>query len=515
MIRTLTNIKLRASTAMTAAVDNGKELSFRELEERSEAIAVFLAREYARGEAVCIWGDKENDMLVFIIACMKSGHPYVVLSSYFPESRVLQITDVIHPCTVLCAAEDPPVIENCRAFLPEDIDRMVTENSRLPAGEENRLKAEDILTYFFTSGSTGLPKCVPATVAAATNMAEGYGVITEKYLEEDLKHIEEKQMISLNIASYAFCSSIDVILNNCGRFGMILYAVSHEQSNEYETLYELIKKANPHTFDCTPQFLSMCLTDPEFNQETLSNLRMLSVGGENLSRRIGLEYFTKFPDVALGNGYGATEMCAGPMWCDVTPELLEKYDVMPIGTPIAGSECFITDEDGNVIAGDGVEGELVVRGNTIAPGYLNDPERTAAVFRIDESGAVCYHTNDIVKRLDGQYFYVGRKDNMVKVGGYRVEIDEVETYISGIEGVIQSAVVPVEKEGRTVMLAAYILMKEKPASVVEGIKKVRKELLGQLQPYMVPQRIKFVTELPYNANGKIDRALLKKQSALS
>jgi len=290
--------------------------------------------------------------------------------------------------------------------------------------------------------------------------------------------------------------------------------VSHEQSSEYETLYNYIKKVNPYTFDCSPQFLSMCLTDPEFNENTLTNLRMLSVGGENLSRRIGLDYMKSFPNVPLCNGYGATEMCAGPMWCTVTREMLEKYDVMPIGTPVAGSDCYIVDDEGNVVTEDGVVGELVVTGNCLAPGYLNDPERTAKVFRKNAAGEVCYHTNDLVSRYDGQYFYVGRKDNLVKVGGYRVEIEEVEEYISRIEEVEQCAVVPVTKEGRTVMLAAYIVLREKPSSVIAQIKKIRHELLEELQPYMVPQKIKFMDALPQNANGKVDRALLKAQSVI-
>ena len=92
--------------------------------------------------------------------------------------------------------------------------------------------------------------------------------------------------------------------------------------------------------------------------------------------------------------------------------------------------------------------------------------------------------------------------------------EEVEEYISRLSNVQSCAVVPVTKEGRTVMLAAYIVLKEKAGSVILQIKEIRHALLQQMQPYMVPQKIKFLEELPLNANGKVDRALLKAQSVI-
>jgi len=156
----------------------------------------------------------------------------------------------------------------------------------------------------------------------------------------------------------------------------------------------------------------------------------------------------------------------------------------------------------------------VIVSDMITDGYYKDPQRTASSFFVEADGTRGYHTRDMAWTMNGLVYYVGRADNMVKVGGYRIEIEEVERHLSQVSIISNCAVAPVEKDQRTLMLAAYVVLKPDAGKGIQSTMAIKKEMAQWVQRYMIPQKIVFLDELPYNSNGKIDRKLLKDMSKI-
>ena len=125
-----------------------------------------------------------------------------------------------------------------------------------------------------------------------------------------------------------------------------------------------------------------------------------------------------------------------------------------------------------------------------------------------------FHTRDLVRKEGKLYYYIGRLDNQVKVGGYRVEIEEVERHLSRVDCVAQCAVAPATQDGRVLMLVAYVVLKPHEKKGISTTVSIKKALAEMVQPYMIPQKIVFLDALPRNTNGKIDRPRLKEMSVV-
>jgi acyl-coenzyme A synthetase/AMP-(fatty) acid ligase len=207
------------------------------------------------------------------------------------------------------------------------------------------------------------------------------------------------------------------------------------------------------------------------------------------------------PGISVINGYGPTEnttfTCCHVMTVDNRP-----VETVPIGRPIGGTQVQILDSDLQPVA-DGCEGELFAGGRGVALGYLDAPEATRAAFLPDPSGhGLLYRTGDIVRRRgDGPIEFLGRRDRLTKIRGYRVSVDEVQAVIARLPGVEECVVKVREDAAGEKYLAAVIQARDEPPDMPAF---VRTELRKQVPPYMIPDTITVCAQLPLNANGKVD-----------
>lgn len=290
--------------------------------------------------------------------------------------------------------------------------------------------------------------------------------------------------------------------------GGTLYAVDRETAQNFPKLMSLIYKVEPNYLDCTPSFIDLCMQNEKFGSETLPSMKFISIGGEPLTSRIAETALKRFYKADIINGYGATETTIGTIWCKVTEDMLNTDGPLPIGYTKEGSYVLVVDENRKPVP-DGTPGELVIVSELISQGYINEPEKTAAAFFVDENGKRGYYTGDIVrKEPDGLIYYMGRSNNMLKIGGYRVELEEVELYLNGVEGVNKAVVVPVYDGERAIMLAAFVIMESGYPKGLAAVGRIKKSLRDLLPTYMVPQKILFVDDLPKNNNDKLDRSAL-------
>jgi acyl-coenzyme A synthetase/AMP-(fatty) acid ligase len=207
------------------------------------------------------------------------------------------------------------------------------------------------------------------------------------------------------------------------------------------------------------------------------------------------------PEVKFANMYGSTE--TDMVICWPVPESGMQSGSIPLGYPCAGSEIFILKEDG-AHAGDGEIGGICVSGPCLALGYYQDKEKTKAGFTqnpLSGCRGTIYHTGDLGEMRDGLIYFHGRRDHQFKHLGYRIEAGEIEACAEKFPG-IKSACVLYDAEKRQI-----VLMYEEERKI-DGLA-FRRGLTQNLPVYMVPTRYIVLDRMPYNANGKKDRVLLK------
>lgn len=491
-------VRTLAATDRVAAVKEGIALTFRELEFRSNALAAYLLETHPGHTPIILWGDKEHDMLCAILAALKIGRPYVVIPDYYPPLRVKLILNSCCPDVILNIGAASFPVEHACIYTASDINSIVSAYAGRCADPSFTVAAQDLVCIFYTSGSTGSPKgvCVSReNIEAFTQWWHGYcdgGIAAPRMM---------------NIASYAFADSVMTIYTLMGSMGATLYAADHAMQQDYKTLLQYILQVDPHYMDCTPSFANLCLKDPRFSSQGLPSMYMLSLGGETLNASIAETLLDRFPRVKVVNAYGATETTIGSTACVITREMIRADQPVSIGTASYNSKVYVVDESGNQLP-DGRIGELIIASDMIAMGYYKDPQRTAQAFFTDENALRAFHTHDLAWKQNDHFYCIGRMDNVVKVGGYRVDLGEVEQYLAKADPVQECAVVPVKDGGQVILTCAYIVLKPNYTKGLRTTAAIKTQLRQWLQDYMIPQKLLYLDALVYTATGKIDRQRL-------
>ncbi|KAK5797452.1 hypothetical protein VI817_003743 [Penicillium citrinum] len=235
-----------------------------------------------------------------------------------------------------------------------------------------------------------------------------------------------------------------------------------------------------------------------------SQLKLCFIGGEAANITAIGTIFKHGPPQQLINAYGPTECCIFCLAHQVTQEDIENRTVS-IGIPIGRTLAYICDDTGKLVD-DGEEGELWIGGAGVSPGYLNDPEKNEKAFaymQTDQGDQRFYRTGDIVKkRPDGQIDYVGRQDHQVKVRGYRIELEAVESAMLRTGQFSEAAALKVEASGGagSILVAFAVPASSKPHAVISAIDSLK----SMLPAYMVPQ-IELIPKMPLNNHAKVDR----------
>ncbi len=331
----------------------------------------------------------------------------------------------------------------------------------------------------YTSGSTGRPK----GVVHSWNSLNRINYASVLYPDMDVK-----QVIGLN-ASFAFVA-FAIFFNMSLTRGFICHIVPTHVVKNGEKLMKYYYDHKITTAFLTPTLLRNVHIDSPY-------LKSVICGGEQLNNISPKQY-------KIFNMYGASEI--GLVTCfDVD----KPYQNSPIGDPINGCEFVLANENGEIDQSL-TEGEICVI-TPYASTYLGDLEKTARTFVKMPDGRILYHSGDVVRRDEnGNYFYVCRKDWMVKINGQRVETLEVENVIKEIDGVENVAVKSfVDDDGQN-YIVAYFVKKAGPTEISEV--QIRKDLVKKVPPYMVPRFFVKMKALPLTASGKLDRVSLEPPS---
>ncbi len=472
-------------------------LTYRELDERSNRLARFLAAEgVSEEDAVGLAFERSVEMIVSMLAVTKSGACYVPLDATYPEERLRFMIEDSRLSLVLTEERLLPRLPSDRCAV-RSLDRVRDQIDRKSSQPlESAASAESLAYVMYTSGSTGRPKGVevPQRAVARLLMGSSYAALGP---EETI----------LQLAPFAFDASTFEIwgaLLHGGR--LVMYPEKHPEAIELERF--LSEKA----------VTTLWLTGALFNAivderpRALASVRQVVAGGEALSVAHLRRAQESCPETRFVNGYGPTEgttfTCCYPI-----PDLSEReWASIPIGAPIANTRVRVLDEKLNV-APPGVPGELYIGGDGLARGYRNRPELTAERFVPDpwpeknDAGARLYRTGDRVRWLkDGTLEFLSRIDSQVKLRGFRVEPGEVEAALREIDVVSEAAVVVRETGAGDRRLVAYWVASD--ASVTGDAGELRLRLSRRLPDYMIPASFVRLDTLPLTPSGKLDRLAL-------
>ena len=474
-----------ANPTVTAVADKEKILSYRELDSITDIIAANLIRRGLKpgdGAAFCL--NRSWKTTALILGILKAGGHYIPIDSLSPLPRILSMIAVGKPAFL--------VVDG--AGLPSSAGKQFHFASLL-AGAPGGFSPPEIggatPAYInFTSGSTGTPKAVVIPHVAVLSLACGVSYL-------DLP----AGFAFLNMSNIAFDAStfeIFVPLLNGGT--CVMY---RENVPEVKTLPAFLEeKKVTHAWMTSSLFNWVVETDAE----ALRGLKELWIGGDVVSGKHVDMAYKACPDLQLVNGYGPTE-CTTFSLCYKIPRPVDLSENVPIGLPIDRTICLVVDERLDPVP-EGEVGELLLGGPRLALGYKGDVESTSKYFvelasPADGARIRYFKTGDKVRVAKGLYDFIGRKDNLVKLRGFRIELEEIEAALRRHPGIL-GAFVKKQVSPKGEYLAAFISSAAQPPSDEQ----IKGRLRESLPEYMVPSVIVRLEKFPLNANGKTDRELL-------
>ena len=500
----------------TALVFGTQRMSYGELNACANQLARhLLAQGVQRDDRVGIAAERSLDMLVGLLAIMKTGAAYVPLEPTLPADRLQYMIEdsglqllVLQPKFRNDLRAALPASGNIRMVLLDGTDwaQASTENPLVPVHRNG-------LAYvMYTSGSTGKPKGVGNRHVSLFNQLVWMEALFQSGGND----------VVLQKTPYSFDVSLLELfwpLTN----GSTLVIAAPGDHRDPARLMDVIRTHGVTTIHFVPSMLQAFMAH-DVAAHCASLKRIICIG-EALPASVTHDVLQRLPQVDLYNMYGPTEAAI-----DVTSWLCRPDDVLnvPIGRPVSDTRAYVLDAALRLVP-QGTMGELYLGGISLARGYVNRPDLTAERFvasPFGEGGERLYRTGDLVRWNDaGQLEYLGRIDEQVKVRGFRIELGEVEAQLLQVPGV-REAVVVARGTAQGTQLVGYVsglsagsagASSREAADAASDANgrddeldgaDIRQRLKAALPDYMVPSLIVVLDALPLNANGKIDRKAL-------
>jgi D-alanine--poly(phosphoribitol) ligase subunit 1 len=453
-----------------AVLGGDKSLSWQEFR-RSVSRWVAEARGAGIGTdvPVVIYGHKEAEFVVAMVGCLELGAPFIPVDEIYPEDRLQRIA----------AIAQAPVIYRASESVFRKLGYPTTP-----------MREKGLAYVMFTSGSTGEPKGVQIGRESLMSLVEWM---------HDCFALGERP-VYMNQAPFSFDLSMYEFFSFLHEGGTIVLN-PRKVVADTESYYSRLKREKVTTWISTPSFAHQQLLNKQFSQQYLQGIRTFLFCGEVLPVNLVRRLRERFPDARIINTYGPTEATVATTWVVIDDRILAKYDPLPVGRAKPGS----------IVRVDAGDGELVILGTHVMRGYLNrDDLNSEKLF--SEGGQRGFRTGDFGSmREDGLIFCRGRRDDQIKLNGYRIELLEVDKALQQLPGIVRSAVVPLHKpDGSVGRLVGCVIAEGGADPLADGRLKDWKERLAKQVPhYMVPAELRVMHDFPVSNNGKVDRKALE------
>lgn len=407
----------------------GHQITYNELNNRSNLLAHFLRSSGVGAEVKVGLGlNNSIEQIVGILGILKSGGVYVPLDSSLPENR---LTYIISQSDIKFVITNEELTKNFNAYNKVTLINLDTEAQVIAnfstKNPPSNIEPDNLAYIIYTSGSTGRPKGVSIPHKGITNRLLWGQDFTELCSDDRF----------LQSASIGFDASLWQIFGPLISGGCLVLSRSDSFQNP-KYLAEIISKEKVTFADFVPTMLNLVTQEA---QEPNDVLRCVTCGGEPLNPNVKDTFFSNFSSSELHNCYGPTETSIdATCWvCD------SKSPDVSIGRPIANTSIYILDKELNPVPIN-VVGDLYIGGQGLAREYVNRPDLTAEGFVPNSfttnAGSRIYKTGDLARyRFDGNIDFLGRQDNQINIGGYRIELEEIKNVIREHPDVADAVVV--------------------------------------------------------------------------
>lgn len=488
-----------------AAVCDGESLTYAELDQRTNRVAHALLEKGATTDTiVALMSERSLDFLTMMIGVLKAGAAFQPLDVNHPPRRLAELLELSGAPLLLVAGVGSALSDQVLGMTTNPPACLDARQCALhgDATAPNAASSPTSLAYvIFTSGSTGKPKGA---------MVEQRGMLNNIYGKLPAIGLKEHDRLA-QTASPAFDISVWQFLA-APLTGATVHILPDAVAHDPERLMQAVDTDRITLLEVVPSMLRAMLASatPDTN---LCSLRWLMSIGEALPPVLCQGWLKRFPGVPLMNLYGPAECADNIAFHPILTAPPDECVHMPVGRPTANNQLFVLDPAMRMVP-IGVPGEICTSGAGVGRGYLNDPDRTAAVFVAHPftPGARFYRTGDLGRYCaDGTIEFLGRRDQQVKVQGHRIELGEIESRLMQHEAVGAAAVLALPAADGGQRLVAYWQTK---AGLKVNSADLRTHLNEALPGYMVPQLIVSVEQMPLNANGKLDRIALARLEPL-
>ncbi|MFJ5828295.1 amino acid adenylation domain-containing protein [Streptomyces sp. NPDC093089] len=481
------------ATALTAG---GTSMSYAELHDLAGRTAGRLVAAGVRpGDLVPVLVARRQ-IVPAVLGILMAGAAYVPLDPRYPDARLAGLTERVGARTLLT---DEELVGRARQWHTGPVVLVSGAPDPETPAVSVEVAPDDLAYVMFTSGSTGAPKGVEITHRNVTRLMTATAGLYDLGPDD----------VWTMLHSYAFDFSVWEMWGAL-LFGGRLVVVDDDKARAPDELLHLIDGEGVTVLSQTPSALAALATADEQQRARLDRLRLIVLGGERLDPATLGGWFARRGDAhpRVVNMYGITETTV-----HVTHRLITAADAAdgtgsPIGVPLPDLAVSLRDTDGAPTP-VGEVGEIWVSGPGLARGYFDDDDTTARAFRTVPWGPGdhrrSYRSGDLAREdADGRLFYVGRRDEQVKVRGYRVELGEIGATLKSHPDVVDACVTTDTGESVGAQLLAWATVR--PGGP-DG-NGLRAFLTARLPGHMVPGEFRILDRLPLTPNGKIDRRAL-------
>jgi amino acid adenylation domain-containing protein len=462
---------------------------------------------------VAVFAYRSEVSYLGVLATLLAGGAFVPLNRKFPVERTRAMLEQADIDAIIVDAESLPQLHEILrgmnrppALLLPDTDRgtlarnlpgVVLDRHDLvtaePLANLPEVAPDDLAYLLFTSGSTGVPSGVPITnanVRAFLDVNKGRYALTPQ-----------------DRISQTFDQTFDLSVFDLFMAWDSGAAVCAMQPIELLAPFKFLEQHNITMWFSVPSVAALLIKRGALRANSMPTLRWSLFCGEGLPQATAEAWVEAAPNSIIENLYGPTELtisCTAYRWNSATSPAACVNELVPIGTVYSGLTQLVVDEALSEVA-PGDIGELCVAGPQTSPGYWNNPERTAARFfeRVQPDGTTLWfhRTGDLVADRDGCLVYLGRRDTQVKVGGHRIELGEIEGVLRR-GGSVEAVALAWPNEKQPEYIVAVV-------SGASNLAQLEASARQSLPNYMVPRAVHAISEMPLNANAKIDRKALR------
>ena len=505
-----------------AVVFKDKSVTYSELDRQSSGVALKLQQSGIRkGDRVGIVLTKSIEQIASLFGILKSGAIYVPIDPSAPAGRIAYM---IRHCGIDClittsgtlntllSHSENEIVISTAIVIGKDGDELPHGNTAVKylipyieaRGDTTEFQPMDMSDscpayILHTSGSTGNPKGVAISHLNALTfvaMAAVFFNITaaDRFCSHAPLHFD--------------LSVFDIFV--AVKCGASIVLLSEMLSTFPMKLAEYIEKEQITVWNSVSSVLTMLADKGMLERQNFDSLRLVHFSGDIMPVKYLRLLKKHLSKASFFNIYGQTE--ANSSLCYPIREIPDNDSWrIPVGTPFPNFEVFALNEDRQVVSRPGEEGELYVSSSTVALGYWNDHDMTREKFVPDPRypflEKTVYKTGDLV-RIDesGNYMFSGRKDHMVKSRGYRIELEEIETVLSGHPEIAAAVAIPIPDEIVGNRISAIITAMTGCFLTKENLSRY---CASRLPKYMIPEIMEFRDSLPMTSSGKIDRKKLR------